>query len=219
MSYFGLKKVLVISSVVVALITLLIVLYILPTTFSDSFFSCRFEPRFLGEPEPIHPAMRVEISDGRVLYTTTVGFKVWYNNSYFIPVKIPYNGFDQLVLIYNATVDDPTDVVENNDFLIWGAFYNPYIPGEDMGELTGEYYEYYLASKDLNNFTKSIKSGAHSSGPLFVSSGIGEPIWKGQDLNGNPISPGTYYLYTVLYGKVANPQPYELAVLEVYWPS
>jgi len=41
--------------------------------------------------------------------------------------------------------------------------------------------------------------------------------WYGQDLNSNPVKPGTYYLYFIMYGIVAEPAPITVNVTAIYW--
>lgn len=189
-------------AIIVSLISLLI---IVPVVFGSQFVSVSFQ--FYKVIGPGHPTLEIVDVNGDILQILYVGLIVNITNSYFFPVQVRYNGFDNVMLIYNRTVDRPADVVTNKDFLVWGAFEGVFDTTLDdrinpnLGNRSGYYY--YVARKDLSNYTKTIGIGTLTY-PMFEEA-MGLPYWAGQDLNGHPILPGTYYIYCVAYGKVAGP--------------
>ena len=119
---------------------------------------------------------------------------------------------------------DPGDVVDNKDFLVWGAFDTPYLKsiwglygfdwwGTPLGNMTG--YEYYVARKDLSNYTKTTPVGTYRQLVFYYDPWFPKAIWYGQDLHGLPVSPRTYHMYCIAYGKVAG--PLNLTVTSILW--
>lgn len=198
---------------VVLIVAILISLVIVPLAFSDNFVSVSFKPLFVSGPG--NPTLEVVYFNGSIVPIIEMGEQVNVTNSYFVPVQIKYNGFDYVMLIYNHTVTDPTDVVKNKDYLIWGAFAAYHLSWPATFALSdSEPYNYYVSRKDLLNYTKAIPVGALTY-VKFVDAGVGLPNWYGQDSNGYPVSPGTYYIYCIAYGKVA--EPFNLTVTSVLW--
>jgi len=218
-----------IPALVIPIATLALIipsLMIVPLAFGNSFLSSRFEPDLVGYEMSIHQHMRVECVDGRTFNVSYVGVRFWWSNSYFVPVQIHYNGFDYVMLVYNSTVDNPGDVTENKDHLVWGAWkarrelnelYGGWNPTATASFASKRAYDFYLNHKALTNYTRTIHPGKVYWDTAFRRPDFGAPAWYGQDLRGNPISLGSYYVYFILYGMVAEPGPFELKVLNGYW--
>lgn len=216
-----------VASIVIAG-TLLTLLVFVPLVFGGQFVS--FQPKFLyaGLPWPQQQTMEVvSPKNGSVIPVSYVELAVKVTNSYFVPVQVKYNGFRFVWLIYNRIVDDPKDVVGNKDFLVWAAFHATYgvvrksiwgLYGFDcfrpeLGNMTG--YEYYVARKDLSNYTETIPVGTYRELVFYYYFGFPISYWYGQDLQGLPVSPGTYHMYCIAYGKVA--EPFNLTVTSILW--
>lgn len=213
------------SMVTIIIVSLVSLLVIVPVVFGEQFVSFLFQPkpRYAGD-WPKRNAMEIVLPDGRIIPISFMMLEVNVTNSYFVPVQVSYNGFDFVMLIYNRTVTDPEDIVGNKDFLVWGAFYTSYpIKGWGMygfdwwdtalGNMTG--YEYYATHKDFSNYTKTIRVGTYRQLIFYLSEWFPISYWYGQDLHGLPVSPGTYYIYCIAYGKVV--EPFNLTVTSVLW--
>ncbi len=207
--------------------------YVVPSTRGDHFVSFSSELDYILEAHPSLEIAEVVYPDGRVVPVTWqvswIGLHVNVTNSYFVPVEVNYNGFDFVWLIYNRTVTDPTDVVGNNDYLVWGAFqaahdvyrrttYGFYDgpgwwPVNETGYESG--YEYYAAHVDRSNYTKTIPPGTRRHYLVFHA--ITGSFWSGQNYKTHqPLPPGTYHIYVIAYGKVNN--PINITVTSVLWP-
>lgn len=206
-------------ALVVSLISLLVVM---PKLFGERFFSLSHELEYVVSPD--FPAgMEVKLK-GSVVRVREIG--LWANvvNRHIVPVEVGYDGFDFVWFVYNQTVADPKDVLGNLDYLVWGAFRAAYdIDGyswfgfsmggdfwkQKIGAQTG--YEYYAIHKDRSNFTMMIPVGTkrHHLAPPHA--------WYGQNLYGQPVPPGTYYVYCIAYGKVN--KPIDLTVTSILWWS
>ncbi len=206
-------KIPILVSVVLIVAMLVSLLVIVPLAFSDGFVSVSFKPYFYSGPG--HPTLEIVYFNGSIVPVTEMGIQINVTNSYFVPVQIRYNGFAYVMLIYNHTVTDPTDVVKNKDHLIWGAF-DAYSPSWKTASALSdpESYNYYVSRKGLLNYTKAISVGTLKC-TKFLYSGVGLPHWIGQDLHGCPVSPGTYYIYCIAYGKVA--KLFNLTVTSILW--
>lgn len=204
---------------------LLILLVFVPFVFGGHFVS--FQPKLLyaWPPWPQQQTMEIVLPNGSAIPVSYVELAVYVTNSYFVPVEVRYNGFRFVWLIYNRTVTNPEDVVGNKDSLVWGAFESPYVKSiwcsygfdlwdTDLGNMTG--YEYYLARKDLSNYTKTIPVGTYRQLVFYWSLFAPISYWYGQDLHGLPVSPGTYHMYCIAYGKIAG--PLNLTVTSILWP-
>jgi hypothetical protein len=210
------RKIPIAVAAIVIVVSLVSLLMIVPLVFGEQFVS--FSPKLVYIVGPGNPTMEVVYIDGSLTSVVWIGLHVNVTNSYVVPVEVRYNGFEFVWLIYNQTVTDPTDVVGNKDYLVWGAFRityssNPYDydtygfqhQARALGNMTG--YEYYATHKDQSNYTKTIPVGTHRYYYVFLSS-ITEPItaWCGRNYKSRqPVSPGTYHIYVIAYGKVSEP--------------
>lgn len=203
---------------------LFILLAFVPLVFGEQFVSFSFQPEPYYIVGPLRHTMKIVYFNGSIIPISYIQLTVNVTNSYFVPVEVRYNGFDFVMLIYNRTVSDPGDVVGNKDSLIWGAFQAAYYIngwlsyGFDwwdtaLGNMTG--YEYYVAHKDLSNYTKTISVGTIRYHAFNWAPWFPRCYWYGQDLHGYPVSPGTYYIYVIAYGKVAG--PLNLTVTSILW--
>lgn len=219
--------ILIASLIIIASLILLLVwvYYIVPSAHGDQFVSVSFEVRYVLPWGNYGGSMEIVYVNGSIMRISHMELTVSVTNSYFVPVEVTYNGFDTVWLIYNQTVGDPADIVTNKELLVWGAFEGWYLPisavtpysavlnnrtNPYLGNLSG--YDYYVARKDLSNYTKTIRVGV-SRYYMFY-----EPFmltWYGQDLYDRPVSPGTYYIYCVAYGKTS--KPINLTVTSVLW--
>ena len=206
----------VISAIIIAL--LISLLAVVPLAFGNRYISPSFELHYyvgmyVGE------RMDIVYINGSVVRVGVISFAISVTNSYFRPVYVHYNGFETVLLIYNRGVDEPSDVVGNKDFLVWGAFSSEDLPGwypiltfeENIGTQTA--YDYYVARKDLSNFTMEIPV-AGVGGSFIGDPSFGDP-WYGQNISGKPIPPGTYYIYCIAFGQVS--KPFNLTVVSVLW--
>jgi len=156
--------------------------------------------RYIGPDTPV-------VRNGTPIPADNIRFDVNYTNNLSIPVVIQYNGFRYVILIYNQTVENPEDVVANKPSLIWGG-----TSGHLYERSFDSYgnYEVYVSRMNATNFTTTIKPGTWKftafAGPLSIG-----PEWDGQSwVTGNRVSPGTYYIYAIAYGKVSQPVPLEI---------
>ena len=204
-------------ALVVSSVSLLVVV---PKVFGEGFVSLSHELEYVVSPD-LPAGMEVK-SNGSVVRVREIS--LWANvaNRYIVPVEVGYNGFDFVWFVYNQTVTDPKDVLGNLDYLVWGAFRAAYdidsyswygfsmggdLWKQKIGAQTG--YEYYAIHKDRSNFTMTIPVGTkqHHLAPPHA--------WYGQNLHGQPVSPGTYYIYCIAYGKVS--KPINLTVTSILW--
>jgi len=225
----------IIISVIIA-VSLISLLVVVPLVFGEEFVSFSSELEYFLEAHPSLEISEVVYPDGRVVPVTWpvswIGLTVNVTNSYVVPVEVSYNGFEFVWLIYNQTVADPTDVVGNKDYLVWGAFrtayglhgydtYGFYVGPTFWTNKTGyeSAYDYYAAHKDLSNYTKTISPGTHRHYLVFHLNT--ESYWSGQnyktyDGKYQPVPPGTYHIYVIAYGKVND--PINITVTSVLWP-
>lgn len=191
----------VILIAVISMIAILVsLLAVIPMVFGNNYVSASVDLNFaLG---PGNPSIEVVYKD-RVLSVCFVTFNINVTNSYFVSAQVPYNGINYAILVYNQTVDAPEDVEANRPFLVWGAFHarqlmNPVHLGYPHA------YEFYISHRNLSNFTASIAPGT-STYHVFASR-VTEPIWWGQNcFTGEYVTPGTYYIYAIAFGKVSAP--------------
>jgi hypothetical protein len=203
-----------VSLVVVLLFSLLVV--VIPLTFGDQFVSPSFEVlKFAGN------RMDVVSVNGSVVHISMASFMVSAVNNYFLPVYVHYNGFEVVILIYNRSIAEPADVVANKDFLVGGVFLSDHLPGwypistfdDNIGASTA--YEYYIARKDLSNYTREIPV-AGAGGFLIGDPSVDGAGWYGQNsFSDKPVSPGTYYIHCTAFGQAA--RPLNLTVISVLW--
>lgn len=190
-------------------------LVIVPLAFGDRLVSSSFELHY-----PSGNKMDVVYVNGSVAHISMVSFMVSGVNSYFLPVYVHYNGFEVILLIYNRTVAEPADVAKNKEFLMWGAFWSKHSQmspvlsfGENVNAHTA--YEYYVARRDLSNYTKQIPVSGF--GGFF----IGDPSidgkgWYGQNSFSNkPVPPGIYYIYCIAFGQIT--KPLNLTITSILW--
>ncbi|MGQ9460566.1 MAG: hypothetical protein ACUVRA_04980 [Candidatus Bathyarchaeaceae archaeon] len=219
------RKIPIAIATIVIIGTLLTLLVFVPLVFGGQFVHLSFQPRLRYIDWPKRHMMEVVLPNGSVGSISYMELTVNVTNNYFVPVEVRYNGFEFVWLIYNRTVDDPKDVVGNKNFLVWGAFHAAYSIegwgmygfdwwGTALGNMTG--YEYYLTRKDLSNYTKTIPVGTSQYYAFDWSPWFPKCYWYGQDLYGLPVSPGTYQMYCIAYGKIAG--PLNLTVTSILWP-
>lgn len=224
MKWFKNRKLFLATSMVtIIIVSLVSLLVIVPVVFGEQFVSFSFRPEPYYIVGPLGHTMEIVYFNGSIIPISFVELKVNVTNSYFVPVEVKYNGFRFVWLIYNRTVADPGDVVGNEDFLVWGAFNTLYLGGwglygfdwwdTKLGNMTG--YEYYVARKDLSNYTETIPVGTYRKSVFYWAPGFPTSYWYGQDLHGLPVPPGTYYIYVIAYGKVAG--PLNLTVTSILW--
>ena len=142
-------------------------------------------------------------------------------NTYFTSVTIRYNGLEHVILIYNRTVNDPADVEANRKFLVWGAFNARWVEWpriflifEDENAL-----KCYILRRSLINHSITIGPKATIRYYMWCepyTSFAKENAWHGQDINGNPVSPGTYYIYMFVYGIPAKPFPLVVTIRVIH---
>jgi len=204
--------IIIVSAVIVTI--LISSLAVLPLAFGGRFISPSFElDYYVGD------RMEVVYINGSVVRVRMISFMVSVTNSYFRPVWVHYNGFEIVLLIYNRTVTEPADVVRNKDFLVWGAFWSEpfqWIRTFDMNIIGAPTaYEYYVARKDLSNYTMEIPV-AGLGGYYIGDPSIGGQGWYGQNyISGGPVPPDTYYIYCIAFGQVSKPS--NLTVISVLW--
>ena len=195
----------IIISVIMA-VSLISLLVVVPLAYGDHFvsFSFRLLP-FVGSFSG-YPAIEVVYFNGSLIKVGYIGLEVNVSNSYLMPVQVHYNGFDYVMIVYNHTVTDPSDVVSNKPFLVWGAFLNrdPTIALSFSSRwVGGDPYNYYVTRRSLSNYTVTIRPG--TSWNWVFADETTWPTWGGQDLNGNRVLPGIYYIYCIVYGKTTEP--------------
>jgi len=198
---------------IVVLAPVLYYLVYVPYALGKQYASVSFRPAGYSHAEG---SGDVEVVyNGRLVKINGVGIHINITNSYFVPVHIKYNGFDVVWLIYNQTVSDPSDVVNNRNFLVWGAFYHllftSYAGYRGVDDFTEDSLEYYTSQRELTNFTKTIKTGTYLNNyPLFMSSA--EPIWTWEYWFNvtSYVSAGTYYMYCIVFGIESDPQNFTI---------
>lgn len=207
-------KIPVVVSVASVIMASLVVGYMIPQVFGANFVSCSFE--LYGTANPFgHWGWVVIWPDGRTVRLGCVGVRYYWNNSYFMPVQLHYNGFDFVMLVYNRTVNNPTDVIANREFLVWGAFFASGFSFFTSGlpcPLEGSYFDFYASRRNLSNYTVTMPTAINDYGSIFDY--IDDPgAWVAHDLNGNLVPLGTYYIYFIFYGIVAKPSYLSLTVV------
>ena len=133
-------------------------------------------------------------------------------NSYFQPVYLNYNGFDAVWLIYNETVSNPSNIMSNKNFLVWGA--DSYLvtqassdPERGVHDFTGDGFNLYSSRRENSNFQTMILTDTYNFGWMFDSA-YEAGAWYGQYYYNTTsfVSPGTYYMYCIIYGVLCPPQ-------------
>jgi hypothetical protein len=204
-------KIPILVSVVLIVLMLVSLLVIVPLVFPERFVSCSFELQFISGPG--HPGMEVVYLNGGIVLVMFVYPRYRVTNSYFTPVHIRYNGFEDAILIYNHTVDDPADIAENENWLVWGGFHSSQYSWSYQSFENKASYEYYTTRRNLSNYTKKVPvqgtGGTSFYAPMFGA------VWMGQDMSGNPVSSGPYYLYCIEYGIVS--KPVNLTITSILW--
>jgi hypothetical protein len=71
------------------------------------------------------------------------------------------------MLVYNCTVNDPTDVVTNKEYLVWGAFFGSGIAGSTPRPLKGSHFDFYASRRNLSNYTVTMPTGINHWGSFF----------------------------------------------------
>ncbi len=205
-----------ISAIIIAVLISLLV--VVPLMFGNRYISPSLKLSYYVGPYA-GECMEVVYINGSVVLVGKIGFTASVTNSYFRPVYVHYNGFEIALLIYNRGVTEPADVVGNKDFLVWGAFWSEHLTSwypvltfeENIGTQTA--YDYYVAHKDLSNFTREI--------PIIgITNFYFDPsytrLWYGQNcFSGKPIPPDTYYIYCIAFGQVSKPTNF--TVISVLW--
>jgi len=189
---------LVISTGVIA--SLISSFVIVPLAFGDRFVSYSFQlhPCWYG----VRPIEIVHVN-GSLIKIGWIGLRITKTNNYFRPVQVHYNGFEYVMLVYNCTVADPSDIVNNKPFLVWGAFYALRALSNVLRLSKPWAYNYYATHRNLSNYTATLPAGAFTS--TVFSAAATEPVWGGQDLNGEFVSPGIYRIYCIAYGRKLEP--------------
>jgi len=194
----------------IAIMTLVSLFVVIPYAFGDRFVSCSFELEFISGPG--HPGMEVVYVNGSIVLVMFVYPKSNVTNSYFMPVHIHYNGFRDVMLVYNHTVDDPADIVANKEWLVWGGFHHGWSYESFESETN---YDYYIARRNLSSYTQTVPVQPRKlGGNAFYAPMVGA-VWMGQDMSGNPVFPETYYIYCIVYGIVS--KPVNLTVTSIIW--
>ena len=219
-------KVPIIAMLIATIFLSLLFFEILPGTYGDYFVSITWEVGAeLGYSGQGPFTMHVIMPDGwngDVVLIAPHTCDVY--NRYFMPVRIHNNEFKEIFLVYDSPVNNPADVKSNREHLIWGAFYtvDSAFPFSFEYNCTDRYrdgvsnYDYYVSRMELKNYTYVISYHHMRWAPGFDSFGGNTVVWYGQDLNSNPIKPGVYYLYFIMYGIVAEPAPIAVNITRVY---
>jgi len=208
------RKILIMIAFALLVIVLTPVLYYyysyVPNVLGKQYVSVSHLPRFYTDPLG---SGNIEVMyNGRIFRIGLLAISINVTNNYFVPVHFKYNGFPYVWLIYNQTVFDPSDVVNNRNSLVWGAFYcaspsGVYTFGGDSIYFE-DGFEYYVNRRELSNFTKTIESGTYSKNyVLFMPPGTVGGSWYGQYWfdHLSYVSTGTYYMYCIIFGIVSGP--------------
>jgi hypothetical protein len=196
--------------IVIVLSSVVYCFWYVPHVLGGQYVSVSFSPQFIAGPgsTPLHLDYK-----GKAIDANLISIEINVTNSYFRPVYINYNGFDVVWLIYNKTVTEPSDVMSNRNSLVWGAYYYlvyEAIPDPKRGvhDFTGDGFEYYSDKRELSNFQIDIPTGNKTYGILFMPSSSVPGIWYGQYCFNvtSLVSPGTYFLYCIIFGILCNPQ-------------
>jgi hypothetical protein len=180
-----------------------------PHVLGGQYVSVSFSPQFERGPGP-NP-LHIDYM-GKAINADHIYLEINITNSYFQPVYINYNGFDVVWLIYNKTVTEPSDVMNNRNSLVWGAYcYLVYeaIPDPKRGahDLTGDDFEYYSDKRELSDFQIDMPTGSVTHDTLFNPPSL-TGVWYCQYYFNETslVSPGTYFMYCIIYGIQCNPQ-------------
>ena len=194
-------------SIIVVLVSLFVVI---PMVFGDNYVSASLDINFCLAGPKGEASIEVVFKD-RVWSVCFVTFYINITNSFFMPVTVHYNGIDYAILVYNQIVDAPEDMETNKPFLVWGAFSaRQLVNPVDLGN--PDHYDFYISHRNLSNFTVRRAPGTYTL-HVFGSSATG-PIWWGQNcFTREYVSPGTYYIYAIAYGKVS--APYSLTITSI----
>ena len=184
---------------------------VIPYAFSDRFVACSCELAFITGPG--HPKTEVVYLDGSLVRVMFVYPQYMVTNNYFTPLHLCYNGFENVMLVYDRAVDDPADIVANADWLVGGGFHSGQYDWAYQSLESATSYDYYITRRTLCNYTKTLRVQG-TKGDSFYSASFGA-VWRGQDLSGNPVSPGTYYIYYIEYGIVS--KPVNLTITAILW--
>jgi hypothetical protein len=187
------------------------------------YVSVSFRPALIGSDrvEPLH----IEY-EGKAWNASSLSIKISVINRYFQPVYLSYDGFDVVWLIYNKTVSNPSDVLSNRNFLIWGAYFyrvlnaESYTPGRGFYDFTGEGFEFYTSKRLSSNFQACIPTHPLSNYTLFVPFSEPGTTWYGQYyLNRTSIvvvPPATYFMYCIIYGRLLPPENVTVTSIDQY---
>jgi hypothetical protein len=141
-----------------------------PYALGKQYVSVSFEPGFCSYGSG--PDLVNGLFEGKPFGMGWLAIMVNVTNSYFIPVHIRYNGFDVVWLLYNQTVPDPSNVLNNGRFLIWGAYYYQIFtsyqdPHRGVYDFSEGSLEYYADRRELSNFTITIEPGQYEQQSLI----------------------------------------------------
>ncbi len=204
----------IIILIVCALLILVLapVLYYLlyvPYALGNQYVSVSFRPHFY-----VYGEGHVQVLyNGRLLKVSGVSVRINITNSYPVPVDVKYNGFQVVLLIYNQTVTDPSDVVNNRDSLIWGAFYYAlyHATPSKISSFTADGFEYYASRREQTNFTETIRTPTHWTNVPFFDEPA-SPTWHWEYwFNVTSYVPtGTYHMHCIAFGIEGDPQNFTI---------
>jgi hypothetical protein len=191
----------IIAGVSVTALMLITLFTIIPYAYGLNFVSFSFQLEYASGPG--RPTMEIVYINGSIVPVAWIGLKVSEANTYFVPVHITHNGFDYVMLIYNRTVNNPDDITQNKNFLVWGAFYGGqlYPPSDALYYYHG--FEYYASRRGLANYSETIPVGTFTYSLILYD--YVTPVFRAENLNGNPISPGVYHVYCIAFGQLLEP--------------
>lgn len=177
-----------------------------PHVLGEQYLSVSWAPIFDTNPRRnlhlVYEGMQINMSRLEIEINVT--------NNYFQPIYISYDGFDVVWLIYNQTVSDPSDVISNRNYLVWGAYFYQklFTMSGDSQDFTGKGFQFYSDRREASNIQVSIPSGGlHNDYPIFM--GDLEPGWWAGQYCFNPNSPvplGTYIMYCIIFGVLCPPK-------------
>jgi hypothetical protein len=192
-----------IAGVSVTALMLIALFAIIPYAYGLNFTS--FSYKLYEIIGPGRTTMEIVYENGSIGPVAWIGLEVSLANSYFVPVRIAYNGFDYVMLIYNRTVDNPVDVTLNKNSLVWGAYYGGqlYPPSNELELYIGGGFAYYASRRNLSNYSETIPVGTFNYSLILYN--YVTPVFRAENLNGNPISPGVYHVYCIAFGQLLAP--------------
>lgn len=188
-------------SVTVIVLMLVTLFAIIPYAYGLNFTSFSYQLEYVLGPG--RTTMEIVYENGSVGPVAWIGLKVSLANSYFVPVRITYNGFDYVMLIYNRTVDNPADITVNKNSLVWGVYYGSQLYPPSGSFYFGGDFASYVARRGLSNYSVTIPVGTFPYQPVLYD--FVTPVFNAQNLNGNLISPGVYHVYCMVFGQLLAP--------------